>query len=325
MTVLVTGGAGYIGSHVVSQLLDAGTPVVSADDLSTGVPERIESLPSLRIDVAADGAADALAAFMREHDVDSVIHFAALKQVPESVAEPARYFRENVGGLANVVEAMTSAGAERLVFSSSAAVYGQGTGNPAREDDPLDPINPYGETKLAGEWLVRDAVRTGAVRAVSLRYFNVAGAQDELRADRFAHNLVPMLMERLRAGEAPRVFGDDYDTVDGTCVRDYVHVVDLATAHLRTLDALTAGQDVPAALNVATGRGYSVLEVLAALQRVSGIDIPASIEPRRPGDPAELIADPSRIRDALGWSAAYDLDDMVESAWRYTGGATAVR
>ncbi|KAB1659482.1 UDP-glucose 4-epimerase GalE [Pseudoclavibacter chungangensis] len=323
MTVLVIGGAGYIGSHVVTQLLDEGSALAAVDDLSTGVAERIAGIPTLGIDVASDRAPAEMARFMRAHDVDAVIHFAALKRVPESVAEPARYYRQNVGGLANVIEAMTEAGVRRLVFSSSAAVYGQGTGAPAREDDALRPINPYGETKLVGEWLVADAVRAGVLDAVCLRYFNVAGARDALRADRFAQNLVPMIIERLRRGEGARIFGDDYATSDGTCVRDYIHVVDLADAHLRVLDALADGRTVPAALNVGTGRGYSVREVIDAVARVSGIAIEPVVEPRRAGDPADLIADARLITESLGWHARHDLDDMVESAWRFAGELTA--
>lgn len=318
MTLLITGGAGYIGGHVAAQLRTVGTPFVVVDDFSTGVADRIVDEPVLDVPLASDRAVDELASFMRTHDVDAVVHFAAKKQVGESVAQPARYWHENIGGLANLVTAMERAGANSLVFSSSAAVYGQGTGAPAREDDPLAPINPYGRTKLAGEQLVSDAVRAGVLRAVSLRYFNVAGAQNRVLADRFALNLVPMLMERLREGRAPLVFGADYPTADGTCVRDYVHVVDLAGAHLDALDALRAGKDLSPALNVGTGRGHSVFEVLDAVQRLSGIEIPASVGPRRAGDPAALVADPTRISLELGWKAVLGLDDMVASAWSFT-------
>jgi len=315
MTVLVTGGAGYIGGHVVDQLLATGERVVVVDDMTTGVRERLGGLPRLDVDLATSDAPAALEAFMREHEVEAVVHFAAKKQVGESVARPAWYYAQNMTGLANVLLAMEAAGARTLVFSSSAAVYGQGTGEPAREDDPCSPINPYGETKLAGEWLVDAARRAGAVDAVSLRYFNVAGAASTRLADRFALNLVPMVFERLDRGEAPRVFGDDYPTADGSCVRDYVHVVDLAAAHLAALAALRRGAPVSPALNVATGRGYSVFEVLETIREVTGIPTPPVVEPRRPGDPAVLVADPARIREELSWTASLGLRDMVESAW----------
>lgn len=311
----MTGGAGYIGGHVVAALQLRGESVVVVDDLSTGVPERVSGLPLVSCDLASDDAADQVEAVLREHEVHAVVHLAAKKQVGESVERPAWYYRQNVGGLANLLLGMESAGVSDLVFSSSAAVYGSGTGEPARESDTPEPINPYGETKLAGEWMVGGAVRAGWLRAVSLRYFNVAGAGSELLADRFATNLIPIAFERLRAGEAPRVFGDDYPTPDGTCIRDYVHVADLADAHLAVLDALAAGGPVPAAVNVGTGTGYSVFEVLATIRDVTGIATPPIVGARRPGDPATLIADASRIGAELGWSARFGLREIIASAW----------
>lgn len=312
----MTGGAGYIGGHIVAGLQARGEQVVVLDDGSTGVRERISGVVIAPCDLACDTAADELSDVLRAHDVRAVIHLAGKKQVGESVERPAWYYRQNVGGLANLLLGMEAAGVSTLLFSSSAAVYGNGTGEPAREGDALAPINPYGETKLVGEWMVRDAVQAGWLRSVSLRYFNVAGAGSDVLADRFATNLVPIVFERILAGEAPRVFGGDYATPDGTCIRDYIHVVDLADAHLVVLDALSSGQALPEALNVGTGAGYSVLDVLTAIREVTGTPTPPIIDPRRAGDPAVLIADASRIGAELGWSARFGLDEIVASAWR---------
>lgn len=317
MTVLITGGAGYIGAHVLAALESRGDKAVVVDDLTTGTPEKVGATPHFNFDISTTGAADALADIMQALEVTSVVHFAAKKQVGESVAKPAWYYQQNMGGLANVLEAMQRANVKSLVFSSSAAVYGLGTGSdePIREDDVKDPINPYGQTKLAGEWLVQAAAKAAGISAVSLRYFNVAGAGSDELADRFALNLVPMIFEKLAEGKSPLVFGDDYPTPDGTCVRDYVHVVDLADAHLAVLDAIAAGTPVSTEYNVGRGEGYSVFEVVDAVRRASGQKFEAEVAPRRPGDPALLVADASRIKDELGWTAKFSLDDMVTSAW----------
>ena len=316
MTVLLTGGAGYIGGHVVDQLRIAGEDVVVVDNLSTGVPERIGAARLYDLDLSSGTAADRLALIMREHAIESVVHIAAKKQVAESMAMPAWYYHQNVGGLANVLLGMQQAGATTLVFSSSAAVYGNGAGAAVREADPTVPMNPYGETKLVGEWLIRDAVRAGWLRASSLRYFNVAGASSPILADRFALNLIPMVFERLGAGDAPRIFGADYPTPDGTCVRDYVHVADLADAHLAMLASLRDGGPVAGEYNIGTGTGYSVRQVLQEIAAVTGVDIPARVMPRRPGDPASLVADTTRIAADHGWRARFGLRDMVASAWQ---------
>lgn len=315
VSTLVTGGAGYIGGHIVDALRTRGEAVVVVDDLSTGVRQRATARELVACDLAASDAPGEIAALLRERDVRAVIHLAAKKQVGESVAAPAWYYRQNIGGLANLLLGMEQAGVGTLVFSSSAAVYGDGTGAPAREDDATAPINPYGETKLVGEWLVRDAASAGWLRAVSLRYFNAAGAGSDLLTDRFATNLIPLVFARIAAGEAPRVFGGDYPTPDGTCIRDYVHVADLADAHLAVLDALRAGSEVPSVLNIGTGAGRSVLEVLEAIQNVTGHDTAPIIERRRAGDPASLVADATLVSSALGWTATRTLSDMVASAW----------
>lgn len=315
MSVLVTGGAGYIGSHVVKLLLERGEKVVVVDDLVTGFSSRVAGLPFLELDLAAGDAVDRVVGFMAEHVVDSVIHFAARKQVGESVEQPARYFLDNLGGLANLLLGMERLGVERLVFSSSAAVYGEPDRTPVLETDVPEPINPYGETKWFGECLIRDARRAGKIRAISLRYFNVAGAADAERSDRVALNLIPMVIERVLAGRPPLIFGDDYATADGTCVRDYVHVVDLAEAHLVALEALRRGDQVSAEFNIGTGRGASVREVIDAVGRAAGKTLTPAVAPRRPGDPAALVADVSRVERELGWVAQRDLDDMAQSAW----------
>ena len=318
MSVLITGGAGYIGAHVVRLLRDRGDDVVVVDDLSGGDATRLGDTPLVEFDLVAGDAVDRLREVIERHSVTSIVHFAARKQVGESVANPAMYFRDNIGSLANVVEASAGAGVTRLVYSSSAAVYGLPGGAPVTEDAATEPINPYGETKLVGEWLVRDAAAAHALRSVSLRYFNVAGAGWDDLGDPNVQNLITIAIDRMARGLAPVVFGDSFDTPDGTGVRDYVHVMDLAEAHLAALDALADAEGPAAALiyNVGTGRGASVREVLSRLAAASGDDLEPIIDPARPGDPPSVVADASRIAADLGWRSTRTLDDMVESAWR---------
>lgn len=317
MTILVTGGTGYIGSHVVSLLQARGDRVVVVDDLVTGVAERIGEAPLHELDLAAADAAPRLERIMAEHGVERVVHFAARKQVGESMARPLWYHEQNTGGMLALLRAMRRAGVEQLVFSSSAAVYGMGRGSGRiGESDPTVPVNPYGETKLAGERIVSGMIEAGQLRATSLRYFNVAGCGEDRLADRVALNLIPMVIERLLRDEAPRVFGDDYPTPDGSCIRDYVHVSDLAEAHLVALDRLAAGEPLSRAYNVGTGRGSSVLEVVQAVREASGRDIAPVVVERRPGDPPELVGDVELIRRELGWTARLGLAEMASSAWR---------
>ncbi|MFT4289183.1 UDP-glucose 4-epimerase GalE [Nocardioides sp.] len=318
--VLVTGGAGYIGSHVVSVLLARGDSVVVVDDLSSGLRERIpDGVPLVEVDLAAPGATAVLTETLRSHGVEAVVHLAGRKQVAESVARPAWYYRQNVDGLLALHDAMSAAMVTRLVFSSSAAVYGDvrpGPDGRVCEDDPTTPISPYGQTKLAGEWLNRAAGEAWGLRAVNLRYFNVAGAASPELADRGAANLIPMVFERLARAESPLVFGADYPTSDGTCVRDFIDVRDLADAHVAALAYLDGEMAHGDVFNVGTGQGASVAEVVATVGRVTGIAVEPVVVDRRPGDPARVVAEVSRIAEALGWQARIGLDDMVASAWQ---------
>lgn len=320
MTWLLTGGAGYIGSHVLEELQANGTDVVVVDDLSTGLESRVpEGVPAYYVPVQKT---EALEEILREHKVTGVIHFAAKKAVGESVENPMYYYEENVGGLSSLLRAMEQAGTRNMVFSSSAAVYGQPDNPEVKEDSPLVPESPYGETKAAGEWMVRasSVSRANSENPLSyslLRYFNVAGAKSPRLGDTSVANLIPLVFRALSQHEKPKVFGDDYPTADGTCIRDYIHVVDLAQAHVMAAGACESA--APGAFqteyNVGTGKGSSVLEVMDEVRNVTGVDFEHEVTPRRPGDPAALVADPTKINTELSWKAQYDLQDMVASAW----------
>jgi UDP-glucose 4-epimerase len=316
MTWLITGGAGFIGAHVVRAMLAAGERVAVYDDLSTGDPGRVpEGVPFVKGSVL-DG--DLVRATLSELGISGVVHLAAKKQVGESVEQPLYYYRENVQGLQTLLEAAADAGVRHFLFSSSAAVYGMPDVDLVTEDTPCAPVNPYGETKLAGEWLVRATGRAHGMTTACLRYFNVAGAADEDLADTGVFNLVPMVFEKLTQGAAPVIFGDDYDTEDGTCVRDFIHVEDIASAHLATARALTdrePGSDLT--VNVGRGQGVSVREMIALIGEVTGYaDAAAPVSvPRRAGDPARVVAAADRIRGELGWTARHDARAMVASAW----------
>lgn len=313
MKLLVTGGAGYIGSHVVHAALAAGHECVVVDNLSTGVTSRVNT-PIIQLDLAAPSAKDSLVELLTAQNFDSVIHLAARKQVGESVEQPEGYFLDNLGGLGNLLLAMRETGHKSLVFSSSAATYGMPNVDLVDEDYPGSPINPYGQTKLIGEWMVRNA-RVWGLRGVNLRYFNVAGAGLAELADTAALNLIPIAINALRAKRSPVVFGDDYPTPDGSCIRDYVHVQDLATAHLAADDYLSREVREFDTFNVGTGVGASVFEVLEALREASGIDFEIEVAPRRAGDPPRLVADVSRIERVLGFKTQNDLSQIVQSAW----------
>ncbi|MFG3079588.1 UDP-glucose 4-epimerase GalE [Streptomyces parvulus] len=316
MSWLVTGGAGYIGAHVVRALADGGERVVVYDDLSTGSADRVPDGVPLVVGSVLDEAL--LEGVIRDHAVTGVVHIAGKKQVAESVERPLHYYRENVTGLATLLEAMVSARVDRLVFSSSAAVYGMPDVDLVTEDTPCLPLSPYGETKLAGEWLIDAAARAHGIRAASLRYFNVAGAAAPELSDSGVFNLIPMVFERLEAGDAPRVFGDDYATPDGTCVRDYIHVEDIASAHLAAARRLAdASEGTALTLNVGRGEGSSVREMVDRILKVTGRqDAAPRVSPRRPGDAARVVASADRARAELGWTARHDLDAMIDSAWQ---------
>ena len=313
MKLLVTGGAGYIGSHVVRLAEAAGADITVVDDLSTGITSRI-TCPLEQIELSQDLAVAQLTKLMSDTRFDAVIHLAARKQVGQSVEQPERYYKDNVGGLANLLSAMRATGTKKIVFSSSAATYGMPEVDTVSEDYPGKPINPYGETKLVGEWLVRAASVWG-LRSVNLRYFNVAGTGFADLADTAALNLIPIAIEQIRSGKNPIVFGDDYPTPDGSCIRDYVHVHDLAAAHIRAVEYLESEDRPFDTFNVGTGIGASVFEVLTALRAASGIEFEIEVGSRRPGDPPRLVADVSRIEKVLGFRCEKDLSEIVQSAW----------
>lgn len=315
MSILVTGGAGYIGAHVVRLLQERGEKVIVVDDLSTGSADRIGDARLVKVDLATDRAYKLLTDTMIDEDVDSVIHFAAKKQVGESVQRPATYYHQNIGGLSNLLRAMYDAGVREMIFSSSAAVYGMPDVDKLTEDTPKKPINPYGQTKLIGEWMLEDCAVAWGLKSVALRYFNAAGAGWEDLADPAALNLIPIVLNALRTGKDPVVFGDDYDTPDGSCIRDYIHVTDLARAHLDALDSLRAGTLKNLAYNVGTGEGNSVFEVLDGMREAAGWNFKHAVGPRRGGDPAALTADTSRIEEEMGFKAEYNLKDIIDSAW----------
>jgi len=316
MTVLVTGGAGYIGSHMVHALADAGESVIVLDNLSTGFRFLLPSGVSLI--VGSTGDRDLTARLIREHRVDSIIHFAASIVVPDSVRDPLGYYRNNTLNTCNLIDVAIDNGVKRFIFSSTAAVYGNPQRVPAREDDPTAPISPYGASKLMSETMLRDAGFAHGLRYVVLRYFNVAGANPKGRTGQATPQATHLIKVACEAALGKRakvdVFGMDYPTPDGTGVRDYIHVSDLAAAHSAALAYLREGGD-SATFNCGYGRGASVMEVIASVKRVSGVDFPVVVGSRREGDPAALIADVSRIRTTLPWTPKFqDLDTIVTHA-----------
>jgi UDP-glucose 4-epimerase len=309
---LITGGAGYIGAHVVRAMTQAGHRVVVLDDLSTGlhrkVPNTVELIASSVLDTAAVHNA------LIEHQITGVMHIAAKKSVEESVRLPELYHEQNVIGMESLLTAISDTGVRRFVLSSSAAVYGAPESGTVDEGSATEPINPYGATKMQQEVLLRDHADDLGLSWLALRYFNVAGAGADDLGDTGIHNLIPLVLRALERHEHPQVFGDDYPTADGTCVRDYIHVQDLAQAHVVAAER-TSEAGHREVYNVGRGEGFSVLEVLQAVRRVTGVAFDHDVAPRRPGDPPTLIATTDRITEELGWRATRDLDDIVASAW----------
>jgi len=311
-TWLVTGGAGYIGNHVTRALLESGRQVVVLDNLSSGVANRIpKNVVFIQADVTDRRA---LVAALTEHKVDGVIHLAAKKAAGESLDVPLYYYRENVAGMLSVLEAMQEAGVKRFVYSSSAAVYGTPLVNPISESAALAPESPYGETKVVGEWMTKAQGVAHDVSWVALRYFNVAGAGSDDLGDTSANNLIPMVFKALEQGKQPQIFGDDYPTPDGTCIRDYIHVSDLADAHVVAAQ-FCENQRAAEAFNVGRGVGSSVREVMDMVSEVIGTQVNPEVVGRRVGDPPASTAATQRISQVLGWQAKRDLREMVSSAW----------
>lgn len=313
MTCLVTGGAGYIGSHVVRALLATDTEVVVIDDLSTGlahfVPDGVELVTANLLDTAR------VQATLAKHGVTEVIHIAGYKYAGESVKLPLHTYQQNVSAMAALLEAMVNTGVEQIVFSSSAATYGTPDTENVDEQTPTRPESPYGETKLIGEWLLHDVARAGGLRHTSLRYFNVVGSGSVQLYDRSPHNLFPKVLDMLYRGDVPQINGGDYPTPDGTCVRDYVHVSDLALAHVAASRRLAAGTPVEAVYNLGSGAGTSVREIMTTIGEVTGIDFDPVVTPRRPGDPARIVASGELAARDLDWQMRHTLTEMVASAW----------
>ena len=316
MTWLVTGGAGYIGSHVVKALAHAGLSTVVVDDLSSGFREFVGPEVPFVYGSILDG--ELLVKTIGDHDVTGVIHVAGYKYAGVSVQRPLHTYEQNVTGTAVLLAAMAEKNVDRIVFSSSAAVYGTPPTELVTEDTPKNPQSPYGESKLIGEWLLRDQGVAAGLRHTSLRYFNVVGSGDPALYDTSPHNLFPLVFAAFKDGKTPRINGNDYETPDGTNVRDYVHVADLATSHVAAALRLDAGKPLEAAYNLGSGDGSSVGDIMRTVAEVTGIAFDPIIAPRRPGDPARIVAAGELAARDLDWKMRHDLREMVASAWEAT-------
>ena len=314
MTWLVTGGAGYIGAHVVRAFVEQGMDVVVLDDLSSGHDSFLPAgVPFVQGNIL-DG--DVVSSALREHHVTGVVHVAGFKYAGVSVQRPLHTYAQNVTGTLVLLQAMADEGVSRIVFSSSAAVYGTPDTDLVTEDTAKNPQSPYGESKLIGEWILRDQGVAAGLTHTSLRYFNVVGSGYQDVYDTSPHNLFPLLFDALLDGRSPKIFGDDYPTPDGTCVRDYVHVADLALSHVAAAKRLDAGEPIEAVYNLGSGDGVSVGEIMTAVRDVTGIEFTPEVAPRRPGDPARIVASGELAARDLDWEMRHSLAEMVESAWQ---------
>lgn len=322
MTWLVTGGAGYIGSHVVRAFLSEGIECVVIDDLSSGhrgfVPESVPLVVGSIVDPAAVDEA------LSGRGISGVVHLAGFKYAGVSVSRPLHTYTQNVTGTVTLLAGMAEHGVDKMVFSSSAAVYGTPE-PPVTEQSPTRPESPYGESKLIGEWLLADQAKATTLRHTSLRYFNVVGSGTPELRDTSPHNLFPIIFDQLVAGKTPYINGDDYPTPDGTCVRDYVHVSDLAASHLTAAQALDAGTRLERVYNLGSGDGLSVRQIMEAAARVTGIDFTPDVKPRRPGDPAVIVAEGKLASRDIGWQMRHTVDEMVRSAWQAREAAEGAR
>jgi UDP-glucose 4-epimerase len=313
MTWMVTGGAGYIGSHVVKAFGEVGLPTVVLDDLSSGhegfVPDGVPLVRGSILDT------DLVRRVLTEHEVTGVVHLAGFKYAGVSVQRPLHTYEQNVTGTAHLLQAMADAGVDAVVFSSSAATYGTPHTDLVTEDTPTRPESPYGESKLIGEWLLRDQEVATGLRHTSLRYFNVVGSGSPDLYDTSPHNLFPLVIEALLAGRTPRINGVDYATPDGTCVRDYVHVSDLAHSHVAAARALTEGRPLERVYNLGSGSGVSVRQIMDTMARVTGLAFEPEIGPRRPGDPDRIVASGELAARDLEWQMRHTLREMAASAW----------
>ena len=313
MAWLVTGGAGYIGSHVVRAFREAGTAVVVIDSLTSGHPQFVPAdVPFVRGSIL-DG--DLVRHTLVEHEITGVVHLAGFKYAGVSVSKPLLTYQQNVTGTATLLEQMQSAGVDKIVFSSSAATYGTPDVDLVTEATPTAPESPYGESKLIGEWLLADQEKAAGLRHTSLRYFNVVGSATPELYDTSPHNLFPVVLALLAQGRTPQINGDDYPTPDGTCVRDYIHVADLAATHVAAAQALQEGRHLEPVYNLGSGDGVSVRQIMTAIAEVTEIDFEPEIAPRRGGDPARIVASGDLAARDLGWRMTHDLRSMVASAW----------
>jgi UDP-glucose 4-epimerase len=313
MSWLVTGGAGYIGAHVVRAFTEQGLEAVVVDDLSSGkeafVPDDVPFVRGSILDT------ELLLSTLRRYDVIGVVHVAGFKYAGVSVERPLHTYDQNVTGTVSLLRAMQETGVDKVVFSSSAATYGTPDEDVVTESSATRPESPYGESKLIGEWLLRDQGRAVGLRHTSLRYFNVVGSSTDEVYDTSPHNLFPLVIEALLEGRTPRINGDDYDTPDGTCVRDYVHVGDLAVSHVAAARRLTDGESLEPVYNLGSGEGLSVRQIMDAMARVTGVDFEPEMHPRRPGDPDRIVASGDLAARDLDWRMSHDIDDMVRTAW----------